>query len=155
MTEKTFYRYVRPLQLDENRLELVPLSTGGVLLRFEEHQDGTLSFTHARCHPADHFSQQVARKVADQRAQTWIPQLYPILGGLQNRDLIETVMQRCFSPSLSDKYGYLGMELTQLGSALNELLQRNAYLTLLLEERKQQIGIVDVYRNLGHADTNG
>lgn len=81
---KVFYRYLRPVKFDTRRLEFDTLSSGGVCLRFEEDLDGTLWFTHARCHPNDHFNKKVAKRIADERAAEvrLDPRLKAACGGL-------------------------------------------------------------------------
>lgn len=65
---KVFYRYIRPQRFNEKRCELTILPQGGICLRFEELPEGDFFFTYARCHPSDHFNKDVARTIADDRA---------------------------------------------------------------------------------------
>lgn len=65
---RVFYRYIRPQRFNEKRCELTILPQGGICLRFEELPEGDLFFTYARCHPSDHFNKDVARTIADDRA---------------------------------------------------------------------------------------
>ena len=62
-----FYRYIRPVQFDSKRAELVTNPKGGVCLRFEM-VDNVLWFTHARCSSDEFFSKDVAKRCADVRA---------------------------------------------------------------------------------------
>jgi hypothetical protein len=62
-----FYRYIRPVQFDSKRAELVTNPKGGVCLRFEMVGDA-LWFTHARCSSDEFFSKDVAKRCADVRA---------------------------------------------------------------------------------------
>lgn len=63
-----FYRYIRPVQFDTKRTELVTNPYGGVCLHFEILGD-TLWFTHSRCAMNELFSKDVAKRVTDQRAK--------------------------------------------------------------------------------------
>lgn len=62
-----FYRYIRPVQFDAKRTELVTNPQGGVCLRFEVLGE-RLWFTHARCNVDEYFSKDVAKRCVDVRA---------------------------------------------------------------------------------------
>ena len=62
------YRYLRPQHYNFDRNEAVTLKKGGICFRLETGEASTL-MTYAMCHPADTFSKDVARKIADDRAQ--------------------------------------------------------------------------------------
>ena len=64
-----FYRYIRPVKFNEHRVELETLPHGGICLRFDENEDGTLWFTFSRCHSDELFSKEVAKRIADNRAK--------------------------------------------------------------------------------------
>jgi len=66
---RVFYRYIRPIRFDTKRFEFDTLPNGGICLRFERNPDGTTLFTYSRCHAEDHFNKQVAKSIADRRAQ--------------------------------------------------------------------------------------
>lgn len=100
---KTFYRYIRPVKFDEKRLELITQQTGGICLRFELLDKGDRFFTYSRCHPEDHFKKDVARRVADERAEAarTDERLLEAMRGLpdnQNTDLmVHSVIKKCRS----------------------------------------------------------
>ena len=66
---RVFYRYIRPISFDPKRMDFNTQPRGGVCLRFEKlGETDDVLFTYSRCHPDDHFSKSVAKKVADHRA---------------------------------------------------------------------------------------
>jgi hypothetical protein len=137
---KLFYRYVRPVKLDEGRLELTTLPRGGVCLRFQEMGDGALSFTHSRCHTDDLFSKEVAKRVADSRAAQYAkiaeggvnppPPTVPM--AMDPAILVKSVIEACdaWDPTLFDLghnfyVTYLKLELHELKTTLTHLIDSN------------------------------
>jgi len=136
-----FYRYIRPQRFDEKRVELVTLPTGGICLRFGELPEGDLFFTYARCHPDDHFSRDVARVIADDRAKLALeePRVLERLRYLPNMQstgvLVPTVVIRAReSPTGTDHLlieRYMEIEYAGFADVLEDL-----YLTNLREARR-------------------
>jgi hypothetical protein len=132
-----FYRYVRPVKLNEQRLELETVPHGGVCLRFDEAPDGTLLFTHARCHHEELFSKAVAKRVADQRANNRrglvgqpAPPTVPM--AMDPATLTAEVIKACvaWDPAWFDMgenfyMTYMKLELHELKSALEHLVASN------------------------------
>jgi hypothetical protein len=134
---KTFYRYIRPVKLNEHRLELETVPHGGVCLRFDEAPDGTLFFTHARCHHEELFSKAVAKRVADQRAtnrQGLVGQPAPptVPMAMDPTILTEEVIKAAaaWDPAWFDLgenfyMTYMKLELRELKNALEQLIESN------------------------------
>lgn len=131
-----FYRYLRPIRFDSKRLEFVTLPNGGICLRFEEDLDGTLWFTHARCHPDDHFNKRVAKQIADWRAAQvkYDPMRKAACGGLKyaqdTTELAHAVANHCENwtpPNAShEPVGiYLKMEWKGLAEAIDRMGDAN------------------------------
>ena len=98
---KTFYRYVRPRKFNERTFEFDTQSNGGVCLRFEAGANDTLWFTYARCHRDDHFKKDVAKLIANKRADAAITdaRLLELMGGIpytQDPDALTlAVIEKC------------------------------------------------------------
>jgi hypothetical protein len=135
-----FYRYIRPTRLNPQRFEIETLPRGGVCLRFQERGDGSLWFTHARCHEDELFSKNVARLIADSRAVTvtanardGIHLVNEFLGPIQQgptEALVEQVVEHCLSwvPPLNASIAtknYLVAELREVGHALLQICSVN------------------------------
>lgn len=127
-----FYRYIRPQLFNETRVELQTVPHGGVCLRFDTSADGTLWFSHARCHGDELFSKSVARKVVDSRAAMYA-QHASCFGGIQpTKDtdvLVEAVIAWCNSWVPSDDSvllnKYVAVELSELSKTLAALVADN------------------------------
>ena len=133
-----FYRYVRPVRFDSKRVEVQTFSRGGVCLRFEAHANETLFFTHSRCHPDELFSKDIARKIADHRAESMASVIKNEMQLVLTEPsfLIEDVIEWCsnwdpvpYPPIVS----YAQDELRQLGSILSAIVNVN-----LQERQKMQ-----------------
>lgn len=132
---KIFYRYIRRTKFNEQRMELETLPHGGICLRFEQQEDGTLFFSHARCYNDELFSKQVAKRIADHRAKNYQAAGYVKAGYLGNLEyteettlLAEQVIDWCmeFVPPVKAVHGqYLKNELSALGFALEQLVLEN------------------------------
>lgn len=125
-----FYRYVRPLQFNEQRVELETKPHGGICLRFDEMTDG-LSFTHARCHSSELFSKSVARRIVDARGTQLAstPAQPRVLNAMNALELTERVIESCRAWNSNSKEVlamYYKLELTELATALDKLLAENA-----------------------------
>lgn len=129
-----FYRYIRPLELDEQRIELRTAARGGVCLRFEgAGGHGDLRFTHARCHADELFSKTVAKQIADQRALQYIGvQLPTVPYSMDSATLADSVVAACeWDPAHGNgdvspfQLNYLKLELHELKNALQLLLVSN------------------------------
>ena len=134
---KTFYRFVRPLKLDEKRIELDTLPKGGVCLRFDENPEGgTLRFNYARCHPEDLFSKAAAKKIADHRASIDVS-MCSVPFTEDTTKLVADVIEYCMADhGVPTTYLeiYKRAELRELGQALQLLVARND-----AEHRKAEI----------------
>jgi hypothetical protein len=133
---KPFYRYIRPVKFNEQRLELETAPRGGICLRFEQNEDGTLWFTYARCHPDELFSKDVAKRIADNRAYAMIKGKSTCHGGqLANTQLTELLAEQIIehceawrAPIGKDwmvRGLYMEHELKELGRDLELLVQSN------------------------------
>jgi hypothetical protein len=142
---KPFYRYIRPVKLNEQRLELETLPRGGICLRFDE-RDGELEFTHSRCHTDELFSKAVAKRVADFRAANRLnlvgqppPPTVPMT--MDPVILVDEVIKSCtaWDPMIFDLgqnfyLTYMKLELHELKNALERLVDSN-----LREQEKAEI----------------
>jgi hypothetical protein len=144
----TFYRYIRPVKFNEQRIELDTSPRGGICLRFEEYNN-KLWFTHSRCHADELFSKEVAKRIADTRAKAVTTQKLHVLGYLgdlpcikDTSTLVEHVIDWCLNWVPPEDAGatvrqYLRVEQRQLGSALHELTTQNAMERLKAEIWKE------------------
>lgn len=136
----TFYRYIRPQRHNQKRCELVTLPHGGMCLRFEVLPEGDLFFTYARCHSTDFFNKDVARVIADDRAQTarsdnTVLEYLRRLPNSRNTDLlIWAVINRCRKVDTTGKppiiQQYMQLEYSKIADILEKLHTDN-----LREER--------------------
>lgn len=133
-----FYRYIRPVKLDETRGELTTLPHGGVCLRFDEApDDSALFFTHARCHSEELFSKMVAKRVADQRASvrrglSGQPPMPTVPMSMDPAVLTDGVIKACsvwdpvwFDLGANFFLTYTRLELRELKFTLEQLVQSN------------------------------
>ncbi len=130
-----FYRYVRPLRLDEKRFELRPIPHGGICLRFEELPEGDLFFTYSRCHSREFFNKDVARVIADDRAvgarsDVRVLNQLRCLPYSQNTDLlINAVIRRCRQMDVSGEHPlvqrYMQLEYLGFADVLEQLVMAN------------------------------
>jgi hypothetical protein len=130
-----FYRYIRPLKLNEKRLELQTLPYGGICLRLESLEEGDLFFTYARCHPKEFFNKDVARTIADERAGHALSdvRIMQQLRGIPNTQntilLVESIIVRCGMMDVSHEHSivqrYMHAEYSKFASALQNLFNNN------------------------------
>ena len=160
-----FYRYIRPIKFNEDRMELETHALGGVCLRFDEHADGKLWFAHARCHDKELFSKEVAKKIADHRAQNAIKHgCEGLFGRFQySKDtalLCEQVVDWCENwkpPSrasivMSD---YLAQELYDLAKSIAKIMSSNVQETIKAEIWKsgvQAINSREMYKKISEVN---
>jgi len=93
-SKKPFYRYIRPSMFNQQRLDFEPSAYGGVCLRFEEH-DGTLWVAHARCAVNELFSKDVAKRIADARAEHLLEMKYPEQGNCGKFPMTKKTSELC------------------------------------------------------------
>lgn len=126
----TFYRYLRPLKLNEKRLELQTLPRGGICLRFEELPEGDLFFTYARCHPEDYFNRDVARVIADDRALAAksdvrvLTQLRSLPNTQSTSQLIHSVILRCRLMNVATEHALIQRYMQQEYAGFADVLEQ-------------------------------
>lgn len=138
-----FYRFVRPQSFKQHRSAMIALPHGGVCLRFEQLPEGDLFFAHSRCGDNELFSRDVARRVADTRAEQLKkqPEVLKVVRGvpftwLDTPHLVGAVIERCRSIEPTDTVlidHYLATELELLATTLEQLLANNAHQHRLAE----------------------
>ncbi len=114
-------------------------------MRFELLPHGDRFFTYARCHPEDHFKKEVARRVADRRAEDakTDPRILNAMRGLpddQNTDLmVHAVIRKCrnWQPPADTHQlviNYMTIEWRGFADALETLYYAN-----LAQERRGEV----------------
>ena len=129
---KLFYRYIRPVRFDEQKVEPLILPRGGICLRFEERNAGEYSFTYSRCLPNELFSKSVAKRIADERASHHndvIETPFAISDSETSKAMTASVVEVCrnWVPALAPHpfYVYMCNELRELGRALEVIVVSN------------------------------
>lgn len=127
-----FYRYIRPVKFNQSRVELDTLPRGGICLRFDENEDGTLWFTFSRCHGDELFSKEVAKRIADNRAKTARPEFCGAFRPSKITEvLVEQVIDWCdeWRAPIGNRWYVTGLYLEQeyraLARALEQLITSN------------------------------
>ena len=145
----TFYRYIRPVKFDGQRMALVTQPRGGVCLRFDENDDGTLTFAYASCPDTELFSKEVAKRMVDWRASK--PAYKATVPRSKNTDvLLEHVMDWCswWKPDGDWEAAsyYTVYDLRCFADALASLALKNKTEEMKLQTAKDVIQALDTKR---------
>lgn len=132
-----FYRYIRPQRFNPRRVELMTMPKGGICLRFEELPEGDLFFTYARCHPTEFFNKDVARTIADDRAEVAKSdeRVLSLLRELPYHQLtsflVSFVIDRCRKMDASTEHPlvqhYMQAEYAGFADVLEDMTRRNIH----------------------------
>ena len=124
------FRYVRPIELDLIRFEIITLPTGGITFYFELDQDkGNLTFSAVICRPDENFNYRISQQIARGRFEAGI--LWPMSSYDRNLSLVQNVLAE-----LNLYHDALSPPNQTLRSRLNEIITNN---TLVINLHKNII----------------